>query len=1157
MSTIPQTAVTWLSEDPSGARKAAFDKQFGAGSADAALNPPKPEQSSWTDTAKAVAGDVGEGLLKSPVTVATGLFEGAVINPLQFISETITGDIAYSEEGGLEYLTPSEVTAKRKAGAKTVLENSADQWRGLVDDKSMTGALIDGVAKFSGAAMGVDKFFKGASFVETTGKAALATFAAYKGDEGRIADMLLEWGVEENAVLSFMATDPNDSEAMGRMKNMLEEGPLGVLGFMGVRLYKAMRAGDEKVIKEVLDDADAVRDSLANRPSDSTPATSKDAPEATSGDISEAKPVTESISAQMKQAVDAELEAVDPKPEGKVHKLTVEQHNAIDAEIDRALNSGETPKDMGWRNSKHINTLEDAEVEIATVRSAIAANLTSKPQNEKLWKAQADRAAKRLAKMANVSHEDVLATTSKLERPEFMAADLMAKENFAIAVSEKVREIAKIIRIQRDYPDAAMLAKAGYNSIEEAKMDLMKHRELAANIIAQAQGQRSNIARAMRAMQITRTANPALKKILKNEGETLTADADHLVDQLERLDNGGSPEEVISSITKAGNTAKQVANAINKFRINALLSGLGTQEINMVSNLINTVSLPAQQVIGGVASLDFKTAMHGLRTYRGMIGGSVDAVKSSLRALYNDDAILDPFNGKIDIPQGYLGTSKVMRTTDKIVSLPSRFLMGMDEFFKQASYRGRIYADAVHHADLENLKGAEKQRYIKNYIKDSFDDAGAATRGDALLQAQRTTFTEQLDGELSKMLQRAAVKSNTVRFVVPFVRTPINVLSQGFQQIPVLGVLSKRWRDDVAAGGPRRAQAIGKQAIGGALTITGLHLVSEGYITGSGPSDPAVRKQWLQTHQPYSFRITNEDGSITWQPYQRYEPASYVLALMADMGEIFGDDNISEKEKSEVAFAVAAAVAENTINKTFTQGIADFFELLTDKEGKKAETIGESLAGSFVPNAIPQALNQQEKLEIRGMMDSILSRVGMDGHIDRKRNFMGEIMVGSGYKMHPLGGKLIEQDDLQAEITRLSEVHKAGFDLPVSKVGEVELKDTPYSENQSMYDKWIELSGEIKAPRGPFKGMTMRQALEAVIKDERYATLRDGDETYDGANVKMLKKIARQYRDAAKKILAKENPAFKQIFLDHDNAKKALKTKKPTTLIEDINNGSR
>ena len=98
-------------------------------------------------------------------------------------------------------------------------------------------------------------------------------------------------------------------------------------------------------------------------------------------------------------------------------------------------------------------------------------------------------------------------------------------------------------------------------------------------------------------------------------------------------------------------------------------------------------------------------------------------------------------------------------------------------------------------------------------------------------------------------------------FVLPFVRAPIDILSQSFQNTPVLQFASKRFRDDLFSGDPiRAAQARGKIMTGVALASVGYFLAGRGDFTGSGPKDPRIRAEWLQNNQPYSMKNNREDG---------------------------------------------------------------------------------------------------------------------------------------------------------------------------------------------------------------------------------------------------------------------------------------------------------
>lgn len=1167
MNTIPQQATDWLMSDPTPANKMAFDKRFGEGQAARLVeevNNPQPdievESKSWWDYTKAVAGDVAEGVLEAPTSIAGGLYDGVVRNPADFMASTF-GDIRiYNERNGefFDYISPEEYNAEKKAvreGAlePTYTENLSKQFATMGED-TFTGKFVNDASQFFGAYAGLGKVLKSSTKLVEGARIAGSTFLAYQGNEGRITDMLLSMGVPDEMLPDFLETDPNDSEAMGRLKNVIEEGPIGALGVLAVKVYRAARTGDKAGVQAVIKEAEKAAETTKAKIGERIEA-EVDTPKA-----DEAAPAAPESPVLKPDADDVKSAKPDDqfpdKKEG--FALTSNQFNRIDKMAEKLANDPDAnvTGNMGWRSPHLISSPDAVEAEIVAVRTVMADKFKAKNTPRKLEnieKSAAKRAAK-LAELTGASADEVLKATKKFDNPNTMAADLMARENYALTLTENVVELAKALRHHRDTGDFAALQKLGFKSVEEARMGIVAQRELAGNLLAQVQGQRSNIGRAMRAMQMTRKGDPEMMKLIRANQDGLTQSADEIVDAIDGAAAGG--KSPLDAVVNGGKLMKKAGDAINTYRINALLSGVGTQEVNMISNAINMFALPTQQLAGGLVSANGQQIRHALNTYRGIFGGSLESVKTALRAGYNDEAILDPFNAKIDTaPQ----TASAKNVAGKIIQSPSRFLLTADEFFKQAQYRGRVFADAVDAAkrapEVKSGKMTEKE-YLDKYIENSFDENGGATRGQALLQAQRSTFTENLDGPMSKMIQQAAIKSNAVRYVIPFVRTPLNILSQGFQQMPAVGFLSKRLREDIAAGGPRRAQAYGKQVLGTAITYIGLQFVAHDVITGSGPKDPRVRAQWLKNNKPYSFRfVDKETGEVKFVPYQRYEPAAYVLSLMADFGEIvkYGDET-SRVEKSEMAAAIVAAVAENTVNKTFTQGLADIFELLTDTE-RAMENWLEAQAGSFVPNIIPQALSEEEKVEIRGVMDSLQARTGMTSTMDRKRNAMGEVDLNYGNKMDPMGlfvPDVRKVDIVQEELTRLAQAHQSGFGAPPPRMGEVDLRKETYKGDQSIYDRWQELTGEIKVG-----GKTLRQRLEKTIQSRSYKRLSDGNRDFTGENEKILKKIITQYREVAKKTLMKENPKFKQIFIDMETSKRLVKRRNSNTLIEDIINGPR
>lgn len=1182
MSTIPSEAIDWLANGTTTEKRNSFDAKFGVGASAQVLNelnnPPQPdpevEPRGWGETAWAIVSDVAEGVAESPASIASGLYEGVYAQPANLLDAT-TGvvkwryaspvemweryqsgeDVGWMDVLGRvegEYVSPDKVQAAMKDGTWHRLAEN-DPLIGVGED-TYTGKFINDASQFVGAFVGLGKVFKTGQLALSSSRAVraggvaaqsgAATFVGYAGNEGRITDMLLDMGVPDEVLPDFLETDPDDSEAMGRLKNVVEEGPLGALGVFAVKAFRAIKKGDEAALEAVMKEAEEAQKAISNEVNERIDLDTSPAPEP---ELAPQTAPETPLNGDLKPA-EGPL-AFPEQPTGFSMSKT---HHGRLQRLAEKLNKnpdGNIKGDMGWRSHDLIDSPEAVEAEIAATARVLADEFNSvkgNPQSEQLWRMQAGKKARQLAELTGVDDQKIVETVSKFDNPRTMAAELMARENYALSLTENITQIARALRQHKDTKDFSALHELGYKSEQEAMLALIQRRELAANVIAAAQGARSNIARAMRAMQVVRKGDENLLRLIsKNQGMERTADEiiSAALDAPGRK-AGGVLDSVVSANGKAG-------DMINFYRTNALLSGPGTQEVNMISNALNGIALPIQQALGATVTANPTQFLHATRTLRGIIGGARESAVSALKAGYNDEAILDPFNGKLDINEaGATGAS----ITAKVVALPSRFLLTADEFFKQAQYRGRVFADAAAEADALKLTGQARDKHVAEYISKSFDEFGSATRGDALNQAQRSTFTENLDDDLSKMLQAAAIKSNFVRFILPFVRTPLNVLSQGFQHFPAIGLLSGRLRRDLAAGGHRRAQAIGKQVIGTSLATSAAFLAASGRITGSGPKDPRVRAQWLRTNKPYSFVTRNADGSVEFTPYQRYEPFAYPLALVADLVEVIEyTDKTSRVEAEEITAAVISVFAENTVNRTFTQGLSDLFDLLTQPERSGQKWL-ESQAGSFVPNVITQVVDRKELVEVRGVMDAMLSRIGMDGSLDRRRNALGEIDERYGSRMDPLGifaKDIRPHDPVLEEITRLSQAHQSGFALPPSKIGNIDLRDVAYSGDQSMFDRWMELQSTVR-----IGGKTLREKLVEEIGSNSYRSLMDGNRDFTGENEKRLKGIILRYRQRAEEILMRSDDRFKAIQREFMIQKRNIKRRRPATLQEDLANAT-
>ena len=190
-----------------------------------------------------------------------GLVRGAFVRPSQFLKDNfniydpLVLQIVNPETGEFDpafrILSRAEIenmNRKIAAGEYTYAINFEEFVE--TDEEAGAGAQVMGeFAQFLGAYAGIGKLFRISKnvFVGGMTQGAAADFLAFRGDEGRLSDFLVErlyeLGVPENQILNFMRTDPNDPDYVGRLKTAFEGGVLGTVAEpILVGIGKAFRA---------------------------------------------------------------------------------------------------------------------------------------------------------------------------------------------------------------------------------------------------------------------------------------------------------------------------------------------------------------------------------------------------------------------------------------------------------------------------------------------------------------------------------------------------------------------------------------------------------------------------------------------------------------------------------------------------------------------------------------------------------------------------------------------------------------------------------------------------------------------------------------------------------------------------------------------------
>lgn len=587
--------------------------------------------------------------------------------------------------------------------------------------------------------------------------------------------------------------------------------------------------------------------------------------------------------------------------------------------------------------------------------------------------------------------------------------------------------------------------------------------------------------------------------------------------------NAGSPR-----LDAARQTAGKAFNFAIGYRMNALLSGPKTQVTNVLSGLINSFYLPLERGVGGVFARDGAR----LRESKALLGGLLHSFSDSWRmasaTFKTGKDILDSFHGQRHsaLPE-WAKASWPLR----VMQMPTRLLMTADEFFKQMTYRSMVRAQSLETAMRNGVTDpAEVLARVESDLRASFNNGmvdpsmkGSAVNPKALMYAREVTWTTPIEEGLGRDFLALVEKNPWMRLFVPFVRVPTNIMKWQFERFPLLGDLMKKNYEALQGSDPlARADAHARRAMGAFFASSAAVLSAAGMITGRGPADPELRKEWMAAgFRPYSIRIP---GTDEWVSYRRVEPFASFLGLMADFRDI--DSELNREQSEDAAAAMVSAAANYTFNKTYMKGLSDLFDALGSADPRKGRILVSNILGSFVPNVLNQTNPDPVMRETRTFLDEVMSRVpGFSETLEPQRNFYGEkVFKREGWferSFNPMAsaGMFRGEDKWLEDVIRLG----APVGLPPKKVNNIDLTDRSQftrrdGKNQSPYDRWLELTGN------PGNGVPpLKEALKALVTSPGWKQIPAGDGQEPGGDrLRQIRGLVRSYQKVARELMAKE-----------------------------------
>lgn len=520
------------------------------------------------------------------------------------------------------------------------------------------------------------------------------------------------------------------------------------------------------------------------------------------------------------------------------------------------------------------------------------------------------------------------------------------------------------------------------------------------------------------------------------------------------------------------------------------------------------------------------------------------------------------------------------------------FMSAEDEFFRQWAYRLDLRARLMDEAVARGLSGDAFDAYVRKGVENAVDAEGRAVidelvppnireeydrvleefkklprgsegreaarrrldelraevdsnaenalkqnelRKQALETARRVTFTQD-PGEATKALIHAADRIPGGRYVMPFIRTPVNIVKDFLEHVPLTTMRTKAFEALEQQMPGRGAEALGRQIMG-ASVILGLWASGFLYdaereaadgrrLTAAPPEGKREREKWFAVgNQPYSIRVGD-----TWVAYNRMGPLGLMLTLVADFSDFLRHTHRHEQDTDfryadAVFYNLVGAVVRNMADQTFLRGLKDVTDFITTPRSKAEKYIG-GMTANFFPYAgfwrsVQQDFTDPCMRKAKTLLDywKYTSGVGRADIPIRYSWITGKPEMRERFPEY-------HKDPVMSELWELSDKVTGG---PTDTLKGVKLDDARMSE---LY----RLHGTVR-----IGGKTMYERLGELIANPRYQRLPYAPDGVPGPRDRAVNKVIDAYRRMAVRELLKADAPLRGQVLAQNVVKKGAR----------------
>lgn len=721
------------------------------------------------------------------------------------------------------------------------------------------------------------------------------------------------------------------------------------------------------------------------------------------------------------------------------------------------------------------------------------------------------------ARRGKITNEQLQGLASDLDTNADVVKAVLTRESGGVLNAETLLAARQVLNASATRLQALAQKVVTGTASDLEKVQLARQAQFHNDYQTQLMGARAEAGRSLNAFNIPTGSDQAtiarISEIVNGNGNNITK----LAQALSMTNDVAGVGTIVSPGNLFQRTVGATGNLINRIFVNGILSGPPTWgKIGVANSLFQAMNVGELAFAARIGRFlpgdEHVVAGEAMATVAGTLGGFSDAFRLGGRALIAQSTLDNV--GRLGVPgmakkdigyflpgvdkTAYLGS--LIRGIEYTLNIPGSIIGAGDEGFKTVAYRGYATRQTFLHVQDQLTTGAITADQAAQTAKDFIENLPADVQNDAEAYAHQVTFQAPL-GPVGSKISEAINSVPALKLIVPFMRTATNIFKESAMRTP-LAIFSNKFYATMAEGGAARDLMVARVAMGTATSALAASLVANDNMTGGGPTDPKARGLWEQDgRKPYSIRVVDPiTNKTTWATYANIEPISSVLGAVADATEIasyiHADDDVStmtdaDTQLQQAAAGIVAGVMNNTMKKSFVEGLANFFDFANDP-GRQIQHYTQQTAASLVPfsGATRFVRNTQDPYlrEAWTTMDAIRNNLpGYSDGLPLMPDVFGEPRLGKSSNpialMSPISFSDAKDDSVVNEIKDVMErTRQVPVSMPdkrqggVDGVGGMRLDASMYSDLVMM------------ARREPIfnNGNTFKEQLKDTIESDTY-----------------------------------------------------------------------